>query len=81
MLKLDLHPLRPLARVLVEELADRGVRFEVYKDGDLKTDAKGVHRDDGPNIAWFKDPAGNYLSVLEPDEGIAPVPQYKTAAS
>ena len=51
----------------VDELADRGVRFEVYKDGDLKTDAKGVHRADGPNIAWFKDPAGNYLSVLEPD--------------
>jgi catechol 2,3-dioxygenase-like lactoylglutathione lyase family enzyme len=51
----------------VDELADRGVRFEVYKDGDLKTDAKGVHRADGPNIAWFKDPAGNFLSVLEPD--------------
>jgi catechol 2,3-dioxygenase-like lactoylglutathione lyase family enzyme len=49
----------------VQELGDRGVRFEVYKDGDLKTDAKGVHRDDGPRIAWFKDPAGNFLSVLE----------------
>ena len=51
----------------VDKLADRGVRFEVYKDGDLKTDAKGVHRDGGPRIAWFKDPAGNYLSVIEPD--------------
>ena len=49
----------------VDELTDRGVRFEVYKEGELKTDAKGVHRDDGPKIAWFKDPAGNYLSVLE----------------
>lgn len=49
----------------VDELADRGVRFEVYKDGDLKTDAKGIHRDGGPRIAWFKDPAGNFLSVLE----------------
>jgi catechol 2,3-dioxygenase-like lactoylglutathione lyase family enzyme len=49
----------------VDELIDRGVRFEVYKDGDLKTDAKGVHREGGPKIAWFKDPSGNYLSVLE----------------
>ena len=52
----------------VDELTDRGVRFEVYKDGDLKTDAKGIHRgDEGPKIAWFKDPAGNFLSVLEAD--------------
>jgi catechol 2,3-dioxygenase-like lactoylglutathione lyase family enzyme len=51
----------------VDELAKRGVRFEIYNDGDLKTDAKGVHRDGGPKIAWFKDPAGNFLSVLETD--------------
>jgi catechol 2,3-dioxygenase-like lactoylglutathione lyase family enzyme len=49
----------------VDELSARGVRFEIYEKGDLKTDAKGVHRDGGPKIAWFKDPAGNYLSVLE----------------
>jgi predicted enzyme related to lactoylglutathione lyase len=49
----------------VDQLAERGVKFEVYKDGDLKTDEKGVHRTGGPKIAWFKDPAGNYLSVLE----------------
>ncbi|HEX6052469.1 MAG TPA: VOC family protein [Gemmatimonadaceae bacterium] len=49
----------------VDELADRGVRFEVYKEGELKTDARGIHRDGGPKIAWFKDPAGNFLSVLE----------------
>ena len=49
----------------VDTLAERGVRFEVYKEGELKTDAKGVHRDGGPKIAWFKDPAGNFLSVLE----------------
>jgi len=49
----------------VDELRDRGVRFEVYKDGDLKTDEKGVHRTGGPKVAWFKDPAGNFLSVLE----------------
>ena len=49
----------------VDELAERGVRFEVYREGPLQTDDKGVHRDGGPKIAWFKDPAGNFLSVLE----------------
>ena len=32
---------------------------------DLKTDAKGIMRGNGPTIAWFKDPAGNILSVIE----------------
>jgi catechol 2,3-dioxygenase-like lactoylglutathione lyase family enzyme len=49
----------------VEELTKRGVRFEVYNESDLKTDEKGVFRGGGPVIAWFKDPAGNILSVLE----------------
>lgn len=49
----------------VDELTSRGVRFEIYNEADLKTDEKGICRDDGPNIAWFKDPAGNILSVLE----------------
>jgi len=49
----------------VDELTERGVHFEVYKEGDLKTDEKGIHREGGPKIAWFKDPAGNFLSVLE----------------
>ena len=50
----------------VAELTSRGVRFEVYDLPDLKTDAKGICRDPrGPVIAWFKDPAGNILSVLE----------------
>ena len=49
----------------VDELSRRGVRFERY-DGDSKTDAKGISRGNGgPTIAWFKDPAGNILSVLE----------------
>jgi predicted enzyme related to lactoylglutathione lyase len=49
----------------VDRLAQRGVRFEQYK-GDLQTDAKGIARGSGgPLIAWFKDPAGNILSVLE----------------
>ena len=49
----------------VDELTKRGVRFEVYNEGDLKTDKKGIFRGGGPKIAWFKDPAGNFLSVLE----------------
>lgn len=46
-----------------DELASRGIRFEQY-DGAIKTDARGISRGDGPDIAWFKDPAGNILSVL-----------------
>jgi catechol 2,3-dioxygenase-like lactoylglutathione lyase family enzyme len=49
----------------VDELNKRGVRFEVYNEPDLKTDKGGVFRGGGPTIAWFKDPTGNILSVLE----------------
>jgi predicted enzyme related to lactoylglutathione lyase len=49
----------------VDELIKRGVRFEVYNRPEIKTDEKGVMRGKGPIIAWFKDPAGNILSVLE----------------
>jgi catechol 2,3-dioxygenase-like lactoylglutathione lyase family enzyme len=49
----------------VDELTKRGVHFEIYSQPDLKTDEKGVSRGGGPIIAWFKDPAGNILSVLE----------------
>ncbi len=48
----------------VDELASRGVKFEHY-EGNLKTDPKGIFRSGGPLIAWFKDPAGNILSVIE----------------
>lgn len=51
----------------VDELTKQGVRFEQY-DGEIKTDDKGIHRNGGPVIAWFKDPAGNILSVLENEE-------------
>ena len=47
----------------VEELSARGVRFERY-DG-FEQDEKGIFRGGGPYIAWFKDPAGNVLSVLQ----------------
>ena len=49
----------------VGELKKRGVRFESYDQPGLKTDASGVMRGQGPTIAWFKDPAGNILSVIE----------------
>jgi predicted enzyme related to lactoylglutathione lyase len=49
----------------VDELTKRGVRFEIYDLSDIKTDKKGIMRGNGPMIAWFKDPAGNILSVIE----------------
>ena len=51
----------------VDELTAHGVVFEHYDQADIKTDARGIHHgdDQGPTIAWFKDPAGNILSVLE----------------
>jgi predicted enzyme related to lactoylglutathione lyase len=53
----------------VDELTKRGVRFEIYDLPDIKTDKKGIMRGKGPTIAWFKDPAGNILSVLEQNSG------------
>jgi catechol 2,3-dioxygenase-like lactoylglutathione lyase family enzyme len=47
----------------VDAMAARGVRFERY-DG-VEQDDKGVFRDEGPYIAWFKEPSGNVLSVLQ----------------
>ena len=47
----------------VDGLTAKGVRFERYEGFDQ--DDKGIARGNGPNIAWFKDPAGNILSVLE----------------
>ena len=49
----------------MNELRSMGVRFEVYDMEGLKTDADGVLTHGGMSIAWFKDPAGNILSVLE----------------
>ena len=46
----------------VDELIERGVDFELYEDFDQ--DERGIARGNGPDIAWFKDPAGNVLSVL-----------------
>jgi hypothetical protein len=48
----------------VGRLTAAGVELEHY-EGELQTDELGILRGAGPNIAWFKDPAGNILSVLE----------------
>ena len=47
----------------VDDLIARGVRFERYPG--VEADERGIVRDQGPPIAWFTDPAGNILSVLE----------------
>jgi catechol 2,3-dioxygenase-like lactoylglutathione lyase family enzyme len=47
----------------VDELVARGVTIEKYEGFDQ--DEKGIMRGQGPDIAWFKDPAGNILSVLQ----------------
>jgi predicted enzyme related to lactoylglutathione lyase len=47
----------------VDELASKGIAFERYEG--FEQDEKGVARGPGPHIAWFKDPAGNILSVLQ----------------
>lgn len=49
----------------VDWLVQRGVQFERYDDFDL--DDRGIFRGGGPDIAWFKDPAGNILSVIVVD--------------
>jgi catechol 2,3-dioxygenase-like lactoylglutathione lyase family enzyme len=48
----------------VDELTGRGVQLEKYEG--MGQDANGINRAGGPYIAWFKDPAGNILSVLQP---------------
>ena len=47
----------------VEELTQKGITFEHYPD--MNIDEKGIAHGPGPLIAWFKDPAGNILAVIE----------------
>jgi catechol 2,3-dioxygenase-like lactoylglutathione lyase family enzyme len=47
----------------VDGLVARGVQFERYDQ--VEQDDRGIAREEGPSIAWFKDPAGNVLSVLQ----------------
>jgi predicted enzyme related to lactoylglutathione lyase len=53
----------------VDKLKKKGVEFEQYNNEYMKTDEKGIVRDDGSHgpigMAWFKDPAGNILAVLQ----------------
>jgi len=51
----------------VDELTRSGVEFERYGEG-FDQDERGIMRGSGPPIAWFKDPAGNILSVLQLDD-------------
>jgi catechol 2,3-dioxygenase-like lactoylglutathione lyase family enzyme len=51
----------------VDQLSGAGVTFEHYDTEAIKTDARGIARGDGPTVAWFRDPAGNILSVLSPE--------------
>lgn len=50
----------------VDELVARGITFERYGD-DFEQDERGIARGEGPPIAWFKDPAGNILSLIKVD--------------
>jgi len=50
----------------VDALTERGVAFELYEGA--PQDERGVMRGNGPPIAWFRDPAGNILSVIEQEE-------------
>ncbi|HEV2829395.1 MAG TPA: VOC family protein [Pyrinomonadaceae bacterium] len=49
----------------VDELVGAGCRLEHYELPELKTDKRGIASGPGMKIAWFKDPAGNILSVIE----------------
>jgi catechol 2,3-dioxygenase-like lactoylglutathione lyase family enzyme len=49
----------------VGDLTSRGIDFERYQGTEMETDDKGIFRGGGPLIAWFKDPAGNVLSVIQ----------------
>lgn len=51
---------------IVDELIKLGISFQIYNEDQLKTDDKGIFHGK-PKIAWFKDPAGNFLSILEKD--------------
>jgi catechol 2,3-dioxygenase-like lactoylglutathione lyase family enzyme len=56
----------------VDELSSAGIRFEQYDLDQMKTDAKGIARGQGPDIAWFKDPFGNILSIIGRDSSTNP---------
>jgi catechol 2,3-dioxygenase-like lactoylglutathione lyase family enzyme len=64
----------PDIEAAVDELTARGVVFTTYDGPEMRTDERGIMRQGGPLIAWFTDPAGNTLSVIEqsPTSSAAP---------
>ena len=56
----------------VDELTTAGIVFERYDTDQMHTDAKGIVRGQGPDIAWFKDPFGNILSIIGRDGSTSP---------
>ena len=48
----------------VKELKTKGIKFEQYKD----TDSEGISQNKGPLISWFKDPAGNFISIIQEEQ-------------
>ncbi|UKT65260.1 VOC family protein [Pedobacter mucosus] len=51
----------------VRQLTNKGVKFEMYDTDHIKTDENGISRGK-PSVAWFRDPAGNILSVIQLEE-------------
>lgn len=51
----------------VDDLISRGVQTKIYSDDEFPSDSRGIVRGNGqgPDIAWFRDPAGNVLAVLQ----------------
>ncbi|RFA22711.1 VOC family protein [Subtercola boreus] len=49
----------------VDDLRSRGVDTNIYAGGQMPVDEKGIMRGNGPDIAWFRDPAGNVLAVIQ----------------
>jgi predicted enzyme related to lactoylglutathione lyase len=57
-------PVRDIEQA-VDDLVERGIELQHYEGTEIETDEKGIFRGGGPLIAWFKDPAGNVLSVIQ----------------
>jgi catechol 2,3-dioxygenase-like lactoylglutathione lyase family enzyme len=53
----------------VDDLGAKGVNFEQYTEDPIRTDSKGISRDFGGAMAWFKDPGGNIVSLVQVPSG------------
>jgi len=52
-------------KAAMQQLRNKGLKFIIYKEEGFETDDEGVFHGGGPEIAWFKDPSDNILSVLQ----------------